>query len=386
MAYKSIGLASVLVFLLAMCDPAQASLLQESIEAQLEELDLEGLVRYTELVDPDLQAYLPQLDLKGILSGMGGQVSMLELFQQLAALLLREILLSAVLLRQLVVVAALSALLTRLTTAFGENAVVRLAQSICFLVIIVIGLQSFRTVMNLAAQTIDKMVSFMYAILPTLAALLAAAGGITSAGIFHPVLVAMVSAVASAVRYLLLPLIFSGGVLGLLAHFSTELPLSRLAGFVKQTAVTVLGLMFIVFSGVMTVRGAVTPIADGVALRTAKFLTKTFVPVVGGMFADAVEVVAGGSLLIKNAVGIFGLAVVFFVVAVPIIKVWAVILIYKLTNAVIQPIVENRIVEAIASLENTLTLILASLATAGLMFFLIITVLVGLGNLAAVMR
>ena len=230
------------------------------------------------------------------------------------------------------------------------------------------------------------MVSFMYAILPTLAALLAAAGGITSAGIFHPVLVAMVSAVASAVRYLLLPLIFAGGVLGLLAHFSTELPLSRLAGFVKQTAVTVLGLMFIVFSGVMTVRGAVTPIADGVALRTAKFLTKTFVPVVGGMFADAVEVVAGGSLLIKNAVGIFGLAVVFFVVAVPIIKVWAVILIYKLTNAVIQPIVENRIVEAIASLENTLTLILASLATAGLMFFLIITVLVGLGNLAAVMR
>lgn len=386
MAQKSFYLIFLFVLALLMQQHAEASLLEESIEAQLEELDLDGLVRYTDLVEPDLQAYVPTLDLQGILTGMGGQLSIRDLFQQLIVLLLQEIVFSAVLLRQLVVVAALSAMLTRLSSAFGENAVVRLAQSICFLVIIVIGLQSFRTVMNLATETIDRMVSFMYAILPTLTALLAAAGGITSAAIFHPVLIAMVSAVASAVRYLLLPLIFAGGVLGLLAHFSAELPLSRLAGFVRQAAVTILGLMFIVFSGVMTVRGAVTPIADGVALRTAKFLTKTFVPVVGGMFADAVEVVAGGSLLIKNAVGVFGLAVVFFVVAVPIIKVWAVILIYKLTNAVIQPIVDNRVVEAIASLENTLTLILASLATAGLMFFLIITVLVGLGNLAAVMR
>ena len=70
---------------------AEASLLEESIEAQLEELDLDGLVRYTDLVEPDLQAYVPTLDLQGILTGMGGQLSIRDLFQQLIVLLLQEI-------------------------------------------------------------------------------------------------------------------------------------------------------------------------------------------------------------------------------------------------------------------------------------------------------
>ena len=199
---------------------------------------------------------------------------------------------------------------------------------------------------------------------PALTALLAAAGGVTSAVVFHPVLVAMVGTVASAVRFILLPLIFGSAAIGLLAHFSEELPLSRLAGLTRQIAVTILGLLCVVFSGVIAVRGAISPIADGVGMRTAKFLTKTLVPVVGGMFADAVEVVAGGSLLIKNAVGVFGLGVVFFMVAVPVLKLWAVVLIYKVVAAVIQPIVDRQVVEAISGLEGSLTLVLAALVTA----------------------
>lgn len=385
MSQAKLILAAV-VLMVVLCPSASSdSLLHESIAAQLAELELEELARYSQLVDPNFQAFLPQLDLQEILAG-GSTVGVGELFRQLLALLLQEIYLSLVLLRQLVVVAALSALLTQLGTAFGETAVVRLAKAICFLVIVILGLQSCRAALTLAADTVDSMVSFMQAMLPMLASLLAAAGGVTSAVIFHPVLVAMVGTVASAVRFILLPLIFGGAVLGLLGNFSEELPLSRLAGLAKQAVITVLGLLFVVFSGVMAVRGAISPIADGVGMRTAKFLTKTFMPVVGGMLADAVEVVAGGSLLIKNAVGVFGLAVIFFLVAAPVLKLWAVVLIYKLVSAVIQPIVDGRVVEAVATLENSLTLVLAAVVTVGLMFFLVITVLVGLGNLAAVLR
>ncbi|MGI6147786.1 MAG: stage III sporulation protein AE [Limnochordia bacterium] len=383
---KAVLVVAVLLFWCICSGTASTSPLQESIEAQLEELELEELLRFSELVEPDFQVYLPRLDLEGILGGGSGHLSAGELLRQLLEFMLREVMVSLALIRQLVVVAALSAILTRLGEAFGDSAVVRLAKAICFLVLIILGLQSFRAAVALAAETIDGMVSFMHAILPTLTALLAAAGGVTSAVVFHPVLVAMVGTVASAVRFILLPLIFGSAAIGLLAHFSEELPLSRLAGLTRQIAVTILGLLCVVFSGVIAVRGAISPIADGVGMRTAKFLTKTLVPVVGGMFADAVEVVAGGSLLIKNAVGVFGLGVVFFMVAVPVLKLWAVVLIYKVVAAVIQPIVDRQVVEAISGLEGSLTLVLAALVTAGLMFFLIITVVVGLGNLTAVMR
>src|SRR5690606_42087626 len=87
-------------------------------------------------------------------------------------------------------------------------------------------------------------------------------------------------------------------------HGVAEFPLSRLSGLLPHGALTVLGLGFTVFLGVMVIRGAIAPVADGVALRAAKFLAGTFIPVVGGMMADAVEVVVGGSLLVKNALGV----------------------------------------------------------------------------------
>ena len=72
-------------------------------------------------------------------------------------------------------------------------------------------------------------------------------------------------------------------------------------------------------------------------------------------------------------------------VAVPVLKLWAVVLIYKVVAAVIQPIVDRQVVEAISGLRQSH----ACPCSPGYRrsdVFLIITVVVGLGNLTAVMR
>lgn len=364
---------------------ANEELLEESIKNQLDALGLEEVTRYVELVDEDYRQFLPGLELRDILGG-GEGVNVGELFRSLMAYLFSEVVVSSHLLRQLLVISVLSALLGQLQTSFGSKSVVDLSFAVCFLILLFVGLQSFRTAVSIATQSIDEMVSFMHALLPMMATLLAAVGGISSAALFHPVLIAVVSSIASLVRLLLFPIISLSAVLGLLAHFSDDFPISRLASLARQASIFVLSSFFVIFSGVMVVRGAIAPVADGLTLRTAKFLTKTFVPVIGGMFADAAEVVIGGSLLIKNGVGIFGLVLIFFLAALPVIKLWAIIFIYKLVGALIQPICDSRIVNALSSLESSLTLIMVALATVALMFFLCITILIGFGNLAVVMR
>ena len=42
--------------------------------------------------------------------------------------------------------------------------------------------------------------------------------------------------------------------------------------------------------------------------------------------------------MIKNTIGAFGMVMIFSLVALPIVKIWAIVLIYKLAAALIEPI------------------------------------------------
>jgi stage III sporulation protein AE len=359
--------------------------LQESIEDQLEALDLGHLLDFRDQLEKEYQEYLPGLTLQDMLGGRGQQppTGLLLLILQN---FLRELYLSLHLLRQLVVIGILAALLERLSRSFGTKAVVDLAFAVCFLVLVMLGLQSFQIASSVATEAITEMVGFMYAIIPMLSSLLVAVGGVTSAAVFHPLLWALVGTIASLVQKLLLPMILFSTALSLVAHFSSDLSFPKLGKLLRQGVITLLGIFFIVFSGFMVVRGAIAPVADGISLRTAKYLTKTLIPIAGTMFADTLEVVVGGSLLIKNAVGVFGLVMIMLMVATPILKVWAMLVVYKIVGALLEPMCDNRIVQVLGTMESSLTLVLIALATVALMLFLAITILVGIGNLAVFMR
>lgn len=77
---------------------------------------------------------------------------------------------------------------------------------------------------------------------------------------------------------------------------------------------------------------------DGITLRTAKFITGNFIPVLGRMFTDATDTVISASLLLKNTVGILGVAILICIAAFPAIKVLSLAFIYKLAAAILQPL------------------------------------------------
>lgn len=359
---------------------------RESLAAQLEALNLGDLLDFAQLVEGDLQEYLPSLNLDAFLSRGKSPLQPTDLFSSVIRYLLKELYLNLHLLRQLVVIGILAALLQRLSTSFGIKGIVDLAFGVCFLVLVLIALQSFQITLALASRTVDNMVSFMYALLPTLSTLLLAVGGITSTTVFHPLLMGLVGAIAGLVEYLLFPMILFSTVFSLVAHFSSEFPLVKLGALLRQGAITLLGIFFLVFSGFMAFQGAIAPVSDGISLRTAKYFTKTLIPIAGGMFADTLEVVIGGSLLIKNGVGVFGLVMVVLLVATPLLKVWASVLVYKLVGAILEPICEPRLIQVLGTMESALILVFISLGVVAVMFLIAVSVLVGVGNLTVFMR
>lgn len=345
---------------------------------------LEGLYRGLE---PDVRRLVPEVRLRDLVlqPGKGLRFDAKRLLAGAFQYFFREFFAQARLLAQVVVLAVLLAVLQSLQGAFGEEGE-SVAFAACYLVLLVLGVQSFRYAAGVGRQAVQDMVSLMEAVLPLLTTLLVSSGTPASAALLSPVVYGSVTGLSVLLDAVVLPLLFLAVVLGLAAQLSEKFPLDRLAGLARQATVGVLGLAFAAFLGVMAVQGVAAPVADGVALRTGKFLASTFVPVIGKMFADAVEVVAGGALLVKSAVGLLGIVLLAAYAFFPVLKIAAVVAVYKVAGALVEPVADRRLPKALGHLEGSLIVLGVVVGAAGVMFFMGLTVLVGAGTLGMALR
>jgi len=130
----------------------------------------------------------------------------------------------------------------------------------------------------------------------------------------------------------------------------------------------------------------VASVADGVALRTGKFTAKAFIPVVGGMFSDAFETVAGASLVLKNSIGAFGAVALIVLCCFPLLKLFAITLIYRGAAALLQPLGEDGVSDTLEAMAQYMYAIIGAVAAVALMFFLVITIIVAAANLMVMVR
>ncbi len=306
--------------------------------------------------------------------------------QAAAAKLFGELAANAHLLGKLLFLAVLCALLQNLQNSFEQPAIALLAYSVCYIFLAVIALTVFYNAMTLARDTVGNMVGFMQALLPLLISLLAGVGAVTTAALFTPLMLFVVSTVSVVVRDVVLPLIFLAAVLQCVNHLSEKYQVGNLCALFRQVGMTVLGLTMVIFVGIVTVQGVAGGVADGVALRTAKYAAGTFIPVVGKMFADTVDMVMGASLIIKNAVGLFGIATVATLCVLPLIKVASLILVIKLAGALVQPMGDEKMAKCLDEMGDNLVLVFGGVLAVAVMFFLTITMIIGAGSMTMMLR
>lgn len=390
----------IIVFLLLICLASQpvtaaasqneSSVSAESIlEEQLHNLSLEGVQNVVDELNQDLDELIPNANIIGMIKEFvtsGLKFDWKLFLDTIVKRLFKEVFANTWLLGELLVLTVIASLLKTFQDAFNNQGVSQISNGVVYLVLVVIAINSFAVASRIGIEAITRMTDFMNALLPTLFTLLVSMGAVGSATIFQPIIFLLVSAIATIIKTVVFPLIFLAVILTVVSSLTGEFRLSKMGGFIKQIGLTVLGLSFVIFFGVILIQGAAVSVADGISLRTAKYLTSTFVPVVGGMFANSLELVVGCSLLIENAVGLIGMLMILVTVAFPIIKILALVLIYKLVSAVIQPIGDSLIVDCINNLGNTLMLVFISVTTVAIMFFIFITIMLGLSNMTVMLR
>ncbi len=359
-------------------------------EEQKEMVDLHVIEKYWQEITGEVDEYMPVMEFTDIISLMRdkdtNQIDLVSVFKGLTQYLFREVMANISLMGRLIILAVIAALLKNLQFAFTSGRLNSLVQALIFIVLLSLALQSFTLAASIGSEAIERMVDFILALIPLLLTLLASLGSLASAAIFQPLIIFCANFFSLLIKDLVFPLIFFSTVLMLLDHFSQDFKISRLGQLFRDAAIFIMGLSLTIFVGILGISGVAGSVSDGVTIRTAKFLTGAFVPVIGGMVADAVEAVVGASLLLKNGLVLAGVIMLFLMAVFPLLKIIAIIFIYKLSSALIQPLGDTPLCDSLNTMGNCLLLIFAAVTAVSLIFFLVIVMIMGAGNAAVMLR
>ena len=287
---------------------------------------------------------------------------------------------------KLLILAIFCAMLQNLHNAFEKDSIGRLAYGICYIFIIIMAVKSFNDAMLIGVNTISKMTGFMQALLPTLLALLAAVGGISSSALFQPMIFTCITLITTFIKVFVMPLILFSAVMSILNNLSESVNISKIASLLKQIAVGALGLVLTGFTGVLAVQGIASVSIDGATIRTAKFAVDNFIPIVGNFLSEAFDAVVSCSLILKNGIGIAGFIILLLICSFPLIKMFSIVLIYKVASALIQPILDNQMVQCLNDMSNAIMILLTCVISVAVMFFMALTVIMGVGNMTVLVR
>ncbi|MBF8982655.1 stage III sporulation protein AE [Lutibacter sp. B2] len=356
---------------------------------QLNNIDMNDLEKVIDNMNNQTQDYFPKLDIKSMIGSLikgEGNYSVKDLLNGVLKVIFKETVANSTILIKLIILSIICTLLSNLSSAFESDTVSKLAYAVCYLVIIALSIKSFSTAIAIGTEAIDEMVSFIQALLPILITFLMSMGAITTAAIFQPIIFTSIGIISTLMKDMIMPMVFFSGILAIVNNLSSKIQVSKLSSLLKQSAVVLMSFILTIFSGVITIQGIAASTSDGVTLRTAKFATENFIPIVGGFISEAFDTIIGCSLLLKNTIGIIGLITLFVIVIMPLLKILSLIIIYKITAAVIEPITDSKLTNCLNEISNAMVLVFASVTCVAIMFFVAVTIIVAAGNVTLMMR
>lgn len=103
-----------------------------------------------------------------------------------------------------------------------------------------------------------------------------------------------------------------------LSSFSEEDYKSKLLVSVRKMIIMIISFFSTIYTGVLTTKSILATSSDSVTIRGIKFISGTFIPIIGGNVADALSSVFSSFIMMKNTLGVF-IIIVIILINLPII-------------------------------------------------------------------
>jgi len=379
----------ILILSSVSCAETEEDLMKKSIlQEQLDSLNIRELEYILEDIINTSSEYYKDVDVRNILFSLleGKNILDSKGFVNITfKSIVNELLNNLSLISQIVIIAVACSILSNLQSSFEKDNISQLASYVCYIVLSMMIINSFTLALELGKGTVTKMVDFMQVILPILLTLLTAIGSPGTKLLFNPIVIGTINIIGTLIKNVIFPFIFFTFIMGIISRISNKVQFNKVSELMREIVAVILGASFTIFIAMISIYEIGSNI-DGIAVQTAKFAVDSFIPIIGSFLSDAVEVVVGGSAILKNGLGMMGLVALVLICLIPVIRILILIFVYKLVAALIQPITSDGILGYFDEISKSLVLILVGILSVAIMFFITISVIVEAGNVALMLR
>lgn len=285
-------------------------------------------------------------------------------------------------LKSILLIATASGLLRIISDSFGESGSADAAFFACFLLMAVSCVEIFSKTVGYGVEIIHTLCDFITKFEPLFIGMLVSCGAVTQAAAFHPVITSGVYILTLFIDKCILPLTYFSAALAIVNNIGNHIEIGTLNKLINSASRWLLSGVLTLFSAVLALYGFGTSAFGTVTAKGIKFAVGSLVPVVGGLLSDTVDNVLAGTNLLKNSVGTAGMIAIISTVFVPSLKIWVMMMLLKITAAVIEPFSDKRITNLMLAVGDAVNMIFSMVITSGMLFVISIGIILASTGIA----
>lgn len=328
---------------------------------------------------------LPELKMTDILKGLSrGKIEAepKQICGYIARAFAKEVYSAAKLMAVVLALSVLSSYISALKSGFGESSISQAAFYVCYTVTAGVAATVFYETSLCAAETVENIALFMKLIVPAVITLLMTSGAAVSASVLEPTILSIVEIAVPTVRYVFIPAVMISTALNIVNGVSDRFKTDRMVKLFNSSVKWGLSVMLTVFVSLAGLKSIASAGADGLTVKLSKFATSNLVPMIGGILSESVETVMNCSVVIKNSVGVLGIICLILIALGPVLKLGAILVLFRLTAAAAEPVSEPKIIVCISRLADSVAVLFSVTVAVTVMFIIVVTVLINAGNSA----
>ena len=346
----------------------------DNIDDQLSDLDfsnIEELIK--DLTENEKSIFGDKSFLEKVVLILQGDFSddFSSIWDMLFALFFDNILSLLPLIATIIAVSILGGMIGNLSPSKGNKSISEIVHFVIYGIIILLLSTIIVKMVTLTSDTLISIKNQITVLFPILLTLLTALGGTVSVSAYQPAMAMLSGFIIEIFTAFVLPLFLISLALNFVSNLSNSVKLDKLISFINSLFKWVIGIIFTVFTGFVSIQGIAAGAVDGLSIKTAKFTIKNSLPLVGSYISDGMFLILASSNLIKNAVGGAGLLLLLATVISPLIQIILFMLALKLMAGIIEPLGDGKIASFISSLSKSLVMLIVMIVCVSFMYLVL---------------